>query len=997
MKFSKDFFIQNLGFDFEQTLKLKEVSFLENIGLQEKLKDNFFFYENPNQTNTSFYLTTVNLSNEELSTIRKYIWNENKANLILLTDKESLTILDAKALPTLSIKKCVIDIFNASEKDLKRIENIKRWKFDSGTFWINYHAFLKKAKYKSIDKVLVETLRSLKERLEKVISDIEPNQEQKEKIVQALIDRTLYVKYLEDNHIINSDFYEHYFGNSDVNYKTLLSDIDTKGLSRLFEKIHEIFNNGLFHPNTIDEKYLTPIVCDLLETSLNRNLEDTQLRLFDFMFDVIPVEFISYIYEIFLTKEQKENGIYYTPKKLAQLIVDDVIPKKVTGKILDPACGSGMFLTAAFQKLLENNAHLEPKNIEAKIEFRIKLLAGNIFGIEKQIIAQRFTLFSLSLQLFRGLDFLEVKNFIANQLKENKEITLFKKYSFFNNIIHANSLKLNDIPFEGKTFDYIVGNPPFFEIKQSDDEISFINSYKITIADKALKAKEVIGKHQISQCFLLKIKDWSNPNTRFGFVSNSSSFYNENSKAFQNFFYSHYNIEKIYELSRVKKILFEKATESVVTIVFSNQIKNDNVIEYYPVDLGLFSEKPFELLIIQEDKTIDVQQTDLLNETVKLRDFLIGNEFDRQLIHSVESNSLKLDFLIRKIGRGFQIWGEDVRRKEFNITKSDWDKLPENIQKNYLQNFIDTYFNKTKNSIFSKPYIKPSNLKPFVKKESVQFISTIDKFDRPRTSNIYEGKKLIFTRIGSKLNCVYSDNNDYFNFSIYTIKLDNNNNYYLICALLNAQIIEFFIDFNLRKRLLGSFSRIGIEDIKQIPIPKKLDENLVNQISKISKDLTESKYEYTDEVSEQLNDLIFDLYDLSYLEKQRIKDYFLPKTAKITNTFKEEYKTAFLDTVSIYLENPIDIEFSKTNFNLIVAKVYLNKNNSNTPSSQKTKQYILNEIFEQNPNENFIASNEKIFGKNCLYIIKKDVKSNWSETKAYEDGQELLKNLMPHE
>ncbi|MFK7947473.1 MAG: hypothetical protein AB8G11_07785, partial [Saprospiraceae bacterium] len=150
---------------------------------------------------------------------------------------------------------------------------------------------------------------------------------------------------------------------------------------------------------------------------------------------------------------------------------------------------------------------------------------------------------------------------------------------------------------------------------------------------------------------------------------------------------------------------------------------------------------------------------------------------------------------------------------------------------------------------------------------------------------------------------------------------------------------------------------------------------------------------YEGKVVEELNDLIFDLYDLSYLEKQRIKDYFLPKNAKTTPQFLEQYKSAFLDTVSIYLQNPIDIESYKADFGLIVVKVLLNKNNSDTPSSKKVAYFELSEIFEQNPTENFIASTEKIFGKDCLYIIKKDVKPNWSETKAYEDGQELLKLL----
>src|SRR5690606_38496330 len=136
----------------------------------------------------------------------------------------------------------------------------------------------------------------------------------------------------------------------------------------------------------------------------------------------------------------------------------------------------------------------------------------------------------------------------------------FSEYPFSENIIHQNTLSLTKKPLEGKVFSYIVGNPPFFEIKNTPDtkeEINFLNNYKVSVSEDEQKlAKDIVGRHQISQCFFLKIKEWSNGNTRFGFVSNSSNFYNDHSETFQTYFYSHYGIEKTYELSRVKKILF---------------------------------------------------------------------------------------------------------------------------------------------------------------------------------------------------------------------------------------------------------------------------------------------------------------------------------------------------------------------------------------------------------------------------------------------------------
>ena len=978
-------FFSDLDFDFDNDLK-SENSIAKNFELP------VYSYKNPNQTNILFYLVATNLSEEQCEKVRRYIWNENDADIIFLHRNDELQILYAKCNPKIiNIEDCKIDSFSTTEKNNKELEKIKRWQFDSGAFWLNYSEFLNKAKkYNKIDKDLVTTLVELKNQLNSKLTDLISEETERNKIVQALIDRTLYIKYLEDNHIINSFFYKHYFNDDSLDYRQLLNAGNEDDINRLFNIIHKIFNNKLFDDPKISNEYLTPDICNLIAMSFNVELKDKQLRLFDFQFNVLPIEFISYIYEVFLTEEQKANGIYYTPKKLAQLIVDDVINEDKIGSILDPACGSGMFLIVGFQRLLEiaKKQNLEPQNNIDKIKFRTELLKDNIFGIEKQPIAQRLTLFSLSLQIFDGIPSSEIKQFIAQELEKHNEINLFSEYNFYENILCHNTLDIENLPFKDKKIDYIVGNPPFFEIKQTNEEISFLKNYKINDTF----VRDIVGTNQISQCFLLKIKDWCNENTRLGFVSNSSSFYNDKSSDFQKYFYANYGIEKIYELSKVKKILFEKAKESVAVVIFNNQF-TDNNIEYYSVEMGLFSEKPFELLIIQEDKAIPIEQDKLAQQELKLRDYLVGNEFDRLLISKISQN-VQLKKFSYPIKRGFEIWGEAARKKEFNLSKKDWKKLDDKQKAKYLDRFIGKYFSSTFSSYFNKPYIKPVNIKSFRKLTSDKFICDIDNFHRPRKDkNIYSGKKLIFSRLGSNLNCVYSQDIDYFDFSIYTFKLKDENLYFLFQALLNSQIIRFYIDVFQRKRISDSYSRIGNDDILNIPVPKDLDEDLVSQISKMSKDLTDGVSEYSEKEAE-LNELIFDLYDLSYIERQRVKDYFL-KEQRVNKSDLKLYEETLKDSMEMFFKNPIQIETYR-GFNLIVSKIILNKNyfSDNNPTTKKTFLYTLNEVFEQNYKDNYLTGQEKIFGEHCVYIIKKDINKNWTETKAYEDKQEILKHLI---
>lgn len=76
----------------------------------------------------------------------------------------------------------------------------------------------------------------------------------------------------------------------------------------------------------------------------------------------------------------------------------------------------------------------------------------------------------------------------------------------------------------------------------------------------------------------------------------------------------------------------------------------------------------------------------------------------------------------------------------------------------------------------------------------------------------------------------------------------------------------------------------------------------------------------------ELNEFIFELYNLTYVEKQRVRDYFLSKEKiKRKKSILENYQLAIIDTIDFYLNNPINVEFTSTDFNLIVAKISLIK------------------------------------------------------------------------
>ena len=87
-----------------------------------------------------------------------------------------------------------------------------------------------------------------------------------------------------------------------------------------------------------------------------------------YSFDTLPLEFISSVYQEFLNDNQYKLSAYYTPPHLVNFVLDGVLSwggDEWDLRILDPCCGSGIFLVKAFQRLVQRwknaNPDVEPR------------------------------------------------------------------------------------------------------------------------------------------------------------------------------------------------------------------------------------------------------------------------------------------------------------------------------------------------------------------------------------------------------------------------------------------------------------------------------------------------------------------------------------------------------------------------------------------------------------------------------------------------------------
>ena len=186
-------------------------------------------------------------------------------------------------------------------------------------------------------------------------------------------------------------------------------------------------------------------------------------------------------------------------------------------KFLDPACGSGNFLTETYLSLrrLENEALDVMQNGMMSLDFegKIKVSIQQFYGIEINDFAVKVA--KTALWIAKSQMFQETKEILYSIA----DVSDFLPLETYENIHEANALRIdwNDI-IKNTECNYIMGNPPFVGSKYSnakqkeDMDIIYNNNTK-------LKYRTL---DYVSCWYILALKYIKNTNIRCAFVSTNS-------------------------------------------------------------------------------------------------------------------------------------------------------------------------------------------------------------------------------------------------------------------------------------------------------------------------------------------------------------------------------------------------------------------------------------------------------------------------------------------
>jgi hypothetical protein len=578
--------------------------------------------------------------------LHKKIWNFNESPIVIVIHNDSIAIYNGFKYNTSLME---LEQFGATGKE---IDNFTYFSLVTGKTWERYQKEL--ARENRLDYFLLNNIKTARNILvtEKRLAV---------KIANALIGKCIFIRYLLDRKVkLNVRGYLRKWNGDE--FCELLRDISAT--KRFFDYIKQKFNgDDIFGLTDNEYDQIKSEDLDVLIRLLkSEDLETGQRSLFDiYDFSIIPIEFISNIYELFIGKgRQEEQSAYYTPLFLVDYILGETIEKKFLNYpqsdscvILDPACGSGIFLVEALRKIIERYCAKNPDMPLTPAVLR-NIASGNIYGIDDDLSAIQVALFSINLTLLDYQDPAVIEKF--------KFPSLFNKNFFKADFFNTNSdteLKAGDADFEEKLksikFDYILGNPPWKGGGLNDAGEIYINNRRKTERKLHKKYPISINNKEIAEGFVLRSSDFSSPETEIVFIIRSAILYNMGRKKkinmgdneifseFRRYLLEEYFIHKIVELAPVRHEVFDRAGDPPVApaaIIFYQYAQgnstDDNIVEHITVKPSRFFSY-FKIFTIMRPDYKEVEQKLLKEHDWLFKTLVYGSYLDFNFIKRLKS------------------------------------------------------------------------------------------------------------------------------------------------------------------------------------------------------------------------------------------------------------------------------------------------------------------------------------------------------------------------
>lgn len=345
-------------------------SFAEHIALDKARKydvDAVYFrrFESNRASIPQIYIydfTSREENKDEIGELHRKLWNSGQVPLFFIFTKTEVKIFNCLKSPDLEpdTDKVITSPMETiqlaaeieSELEERKLKEFSARKFDNGSFWDT-------SEYKDEFRQDDSSYEKLLKHLKWIRSEIIKKEKLDSTIVHKLLVMAILLKYLEErvDNEGNTVFPDGFFNRFAEGAKNFTDVLKKKGAClELFNYLSQHFNGEIFkwadkkESEKLSQTDLTGFA-EFLEARTEVCGQRTLWPLYSFK--DLPIELISNIYEEFLTNEP---GVVYTLPYLVHFLIDEVMPLESPQedfKVLDPACGSGVFLVAAYQRIID--------------------------------------------------------------------------------------------------------------------------------------------------------------------------------------------------------------------------------------------------------------------------------------------------------------------------------------------------------------------------------------------------------------------------------------------------------------------------------------------------------------------------------------------------------------------------------------------------------------------------------------------------------------------
>ncbi len=388
---------------------------------------------------------------------------------------------------------------------------------------------------------------------------------EKNPVLRRLLLLMVLIKYLEDRRVFPNRGWFGKFHKGAKSFFDVLQGGEPEEVYRLLNFLERRFNGDIFAFQREDiTKSILKTFAYLVEA---KTLKKQRYLWQQFSFEHLPVEIISHLYQRFV---EGGHGTVYTPPFLASLLLDHAMPyDKITGRerILDPACGSGVFLVGAFRRLINvwrsRNGWQRPD-----VDTLKRILKESIYGIELDPNAVDLTAFSLCMAICDALQ----PDVIWRDLKFEplRKSNLFEA-DFFSVLLES---RQGESTVCKGGFDVIIGNPPF------ESKLSTAGKKVNKIAQQQDSNRGKLPDKQTAYLFLEQALNLLRPNGKICLIQPSGLLYNRKTENFRNAIARKCRIKTILDFTSIRK-LYEADPKTVAIFAEAGKPKENHWIAHW--------------------------------------------------------------------------------------------------------------------------------------------------------------------------------------------------------------------------------------------------------------------------------------------------------------------------------------------------------------------------------------------------------------------------------